>query len=55
MLLIPTIHIMTEMQVMLSAAVFGTETEDGQVTVITRRGAVSSVHKLGQERMVSHI
>lgn len=59
MLLIHAMHIMTEMQVMRSAAVSGTgsvsETEEGQVTVVTSHGAVTSVHKHGQERKVSHI
>ena len=57
--MIHAMHIMIEMQVMRWAAVSGTgsisETEKGQVTVVTRHGAVSSVYKHGQERKVSHI
>ena len=48
-----------EMQVARSSDVSGTasvsETEEGQVTVVTSHGAVSSVHKHGQERKVSHV
>ena len=59
MLVIHAMHIMIGMQVMRWAAVSGTgsvsETEKGQATVITRHGAVTNVHKHGQERKVSHI